>query len=216
MDDDSRISQLERALLDQATSLARERLDNAEAMRARLLKESAERIARAEAKERQTARAEAERLVRRRVQAAEGRLTADLDRTRWALAETVLSNVRLALVELSRDPTAYPAVLEGYVAAAAERLPPGDLVAEVNSADLNRLGPVWADLVGRAAPERRIELTCHGRDSLGGICLRLADNRVRLDHSFEARMERLAEALAGVVMARMFSAPPELGGLGHG
>lgn len=212
MDNDSQIGQLEHALIDQAESLAREQLRNAEAARDRIAAESAERIAGAEARERQVARAEAERLVRRRVQAAEVRLTADLDRLRWALTEAALSNVRLALVDLTRDRERYLNVLEGYVAAASGLLPPGDLVAEVNRADLDLLAPVWDELIARAAPGRRVELSGHGRDSQGGIRLRLADDRARLDQSFEARQERLAEALAEGVMARMFA---ELGGL-HG
>lgn len=216
MDDDSQISQLEKALLDQADSLARERLQNAEATRDRILKESAERLAQAEVRERQAARTEADKLVRRQVQAAEGRLTADLDRLRWALTETVLSNVRLSLIDLSQDQTRYLAVLERFVATAARQLPPGDLVAEVNNADLNLLTPVWDELSRRAAPGRKIELAVHGRDSLGGVCVRLADNRARLDQTFEARQERLAEMLAGAVMERMFPGPPELGGLTRG
>lgn len=216
MDDVSQLNQLEKALLDQAESLARERLQNAESARERIVQESTERLARAEARERLAARAEADKLVRRKVQAAEGRLTADLDRLRWALTEAVLGNVRLSLIDLTRDPARYAAVLEGLVAAAAGQLPPGELVAEVNSADLNLLGPLWVDLIQRAAPGRRIELASHDRDSLGGICLRLADDRARLDQTFEARQDRLAEALAGVIMARMFSGPLELGGLSHG
>lgn len=212
MADSDQISQLEKALLDQAESLARERLENAEVARERIARESAGRIEQAEAKERQSARAEADRLARRQVQAAEVRLTADLDRLRWALTEAVLSNVRLALVDLARDRDRYLAVLEGYFAAAVALLPPGDLVAEVNDADLNMLGPCWDELARRVAPGRQVALVSHGRDSLGGICLRLADNRARVDHGFEARQERLAEALAGVVMARMFAGPPELGG----
>jgi V/A-type H+-transporting ATPase subunit E len=186
------------------------------AARERMLRESAARLAQAEARDRQAARAEADRLVRSRVQAAESRLTADLDRMRGALAEAALANVRRELVELAHDRERYLAVLEAFVAAAVQRLPPGDLVAEVNSADLNLLGPDWAGLAERAAPGRRIELAGHGCDSLGGICLRLADNSVRLDQRFEARMERLSDVLAEAVMARMFAGPPELGGAGHG
>lgn len=216
MDDDRQVSQLEKALLDQAESLARERRLNAEAARTRILDEAAARIAQAEARERLAARTEAERLVRRRVQAAEGRLTADLDRLRWALTEAALADVRQALAELAADRPRYIEVLERFLAAAAGRLPVGDLVAEVNSADLALLAPAWAALCGRSAPGRRIELACHGHDSLGGLSLRLADNRARIDQRFEARLERLAEALAGVVMERMFAGPAELGGLAHG
>ncbi|TCJ17999.1 V-type ATP synthase subunit E [Parasulfuritortus cantonensis] len=213
MDDESRISQLEKALLDQAETLARERLDNAEATRRHLLDEAGQRLAEAEARERQVVRASADRLVRRRVQAAEGRLTADLDRLRWALTQAAISNVRLALLDLTQDRARYLGVLAGFLSAAAARLPAGDLVAEVNSADLNMLAPGWVDLCARAAPGRSVELADHGRDSLGGVSVRLADNRARLDQTFEARLDRLDEALAAAVMARMFAGPPELGGL---
>lgn len=214
-DSDSQVSQLEQALLAQAESLARERQQNAEATRAGIAREAAERIAQAEARERQVVRAEADRLVRRRVQAAEGRLTADLDRLRWALTQAALSNVRLAVIDLVQDPERYLRVLEGFLKVAAKHLPPGDLVAEVNAADLNLLGPGWAELAARAAPGRRIDLAGHGHDSLGGILVRMADNRARLDQTFEARLARLDEALAGAAMARMFAGPPELGDL-HG
>lgn len=211
--DDSRVGQLEKALIDQAETLARERVEHAGTTRARMLDEAAERLAGAEERERHQVHAEAERLVRRRVQAAEGRLTAELDRLRWALTQAAISNVRLALIDLAEDGPRYLAVLEGFLKVAASRLPAGDLVAEVNGQDLHLLGPAWPDLCARAAPGRRVELAGHGRDSLGGVSVRLADNRARLDQTFEARMERLAEAMAGVVMARMFAGPPELGGL---
>lgn len=216
MDDDSQVGQLEKALLDQAASLARERLQNAEAARARILKESAANLVEAEQRERQAVRAEADRLVQRRVQAAEGHLTAELDRLRWALAEAALSELRLALADLAKDEDRYADILERFVADAVKHLPPGDLVAEVNAADLNRLSPRWEDLAQRGAPGRRIELASHGRESLGGINVRLADDSVRLDQTFEARMERLKGALAEVVMARMFPGTSELNGLAHG
>jgi vacuolar-type H+-ATPase subunit E/Vma4 len=213
MDNDSQINQLEKALLDQAESLARERLQNAAATRDSILRESSGRIEQAEVKERLSARAEADGLVRRKAQAAEGRLTAELDRLRWALTEAVLSNVRLALVDMTRDHDRYLVMLEKFIATAARRLPPGDLVAEVNSTDLNLLGPVWADLAGRAAPGRRVDLAGHGHESLGGVSVRLANNRARLDQTFEARLERQGEAMAGAIMTQMFAGPPELGGL---
>lgn len=211
MDDDNRISQLEKALLDQAETLARERIEHAQTARAHILAESAERLREREQKLLEAVRAEADNLIRRRVQAAHGRMTAELDRLRWTLTEATLADVRLALAELVRDPGRYLPVLEGFLAAAARQLPAGDLVAEVNGADLNLLASHWDALCQRAAPGRRIELTGHGRNSLGGICLRLADNRARVDQTFEARQDRLAEDLARVVMERMFAGPSELG-----
>lgn len=213
MDEAEQVAQLEKALIAQAETLARERLRHAEATRDRIAREAAARIEQAEARERQSVRTEAERLVRRRVQAAEGRLGAELDRLRWTLTEAVLSNVRQALKDLARDRDRYLDVLEGLVAAAAAQLPPGDLVAEVSPADLALLTPVWEELCRRAAPGRAVALAGHGRDSLGGIRLRLADDRARVDQTFEARMERLSDPLVGAVMERLFNGQ---GGYAHG
>ena len=59
-------------------------------------------------------------------------------------------------------------------------------------------------------------LASHGRPSLGGIRVRLADDRARLDQTFEARQARLADELARVAMERLFASAPDLGTLVHG
>ena len=84
--------------------------------------------------------------------------TAELDRLRWALTEAAMSNVRLALTDLTRDRDRYLAVLAGYVAVAAASLPPGDLVAEVRPEDEKRLAPRWAAMSTRVARGRAVAL----------------------------------------------------------
>jgi len=210
MDAEGQVTQLEQALIRQAETLAREQRQNAEAAKARILNEAMERVKLAEAREVLAAKAEAERLVRRQIQAAETRLAAQLDRLRWALTEATLSSVRLAFQDLVDDPGRYPEVMEQWLAAAARALPGGDLVAEVRGSDQPRLAPLWADLVVRAAPGRKVDLATHGLPSEGGMRVRLADNRARLDQTFEARQSRLAEELARVVMERLFASTPDL------
>ena len=216
MEADAQVSQLEQALLQQAETLAREQLQNAESARARILAESAEKLKLAGEREVLAAKVEAERLVRRQSQAAETRLAAELDRLRWALTEATLSEVRTAFRKLAQDESRYPAVLESWLAAAAQELPPGDLVAEVRPEDERRLAPLWAAMTARAAPGRTVALTSHGRPSEGGIRVRLADNRAQLDQTFEARQTRLADELARVAMERLFASAPDLGTLVHG
>jgi vacuolar-type H+-ATPase subunit E/Vma4 len=214
MEADAQVSQLEQALLQQAETLAREALQSAESARARILAESAEKLKRAEAHEVLAAKVEAERLLRRQVQAAEARLAAELDRLRWALTEAALSEVNIAFRKLAQDDTRYPAVLEAWLATAAQTLPPGDLVAEVRPEDEKRLAPLWQAMASRAAPGRTVTLAAHGQPSEGGIRVRLADNRAQLDQTFEARQARLADALARVAMERLFPSAPDLDTLG--
>jgi V/A-type H+-transporting ATPase subunit E len=216
MDADAQVTQLEAALLRQAETLAREHIQNAESAKTRILKETAERLKLAEDREVLAAKAEAERMVRRQAQAAETRLAAELDRLRWALTEATLSGVQLAIQELVGDDARYLTVLELWLSAAAQALPPGDLVAEVRPADQHRLAPEWAQIAARAAPGRKIELSVLSQISEGGIRVRLADNRAQLDQTFEARQSRLAEELARVAMERLFASAPDLGTLVHG
>jgi V/A-type H+/Na+-transporting ATPase subunit E len=216
MEADSQVSQLEQALLHQAETLAREQRQNAEAARARILSESAEKLKLSEEREVLAAKVEAERRVRRRTQAAETRLSAELDRLRWALTESTLSEMKGAFMKLVQDKARYLQVLESWLAAAAQALPPGDLVAEVRPEDEMPLTPVWDEIVARAAPGRAVTLASHGQPSVGGIRVRLANNRAQLDQTFEARQMRLADELARVAMERLFASTPDLGTLIHG
>jgi V/A-type H+/Na+-transporting ATPase subunit E len=216
MDTDTQVTQLEQALLQQAETLAREQLHNAQSARARILAESAERLKLAEEREVLAAKVEAERQVRRHIQAAETRLAAELDRLRWALTEAALSGVKSAFQNLVQDEARYLPALEAWLAAAAQALPDGELVAEVRPEDEHRLAAVWAEMAARAAPGRAVTLASHGRPSLGGIRVRLADDRARLDQTFEARQARLADELARVAMERLFASAPDLGTLVHG
>jgi V/A-type H+-transporting ATPase subunit E len=216
MEADVQVTQLEQALIRQAETLAREQRQNAESAKARILNESSERLKLAEEREVLAAKAEAERLVRRHTQAAETRLAAELDRLRWALTEASLSGVKLAFQELVADDAGYLAVLEQWLAAAVQALPSGDLVVEVRGSDQSRITPVWAEMLARAAPGRKVELATHSRFSEGGMRVRLADNRAQLDQTFEARQSRMADELARVAMERLFASAPDLGTLVHG
>lgn len=216
MEADAQVTQLEQALLQQAETLAREQLQNAESARARILAESAEKLKLAGEREVLAAKLEAERLVRRYSQAAETRLAAELDRLRWALTEATLAGVKMAFQTLVQDEARYLAVLESWLAAAAQALPSGDLVAEVRPEDEKRLAPRWAEIAARAAPGRAATLVSHSQPSEGGIRVRLVDDRARLDQTFEARQARLADELARVAMERLFASAPDLGTLIHG
>jgi V/A-type H+/Na+-transporting ATPase subunit E len=216
MDTDTQVTQLEQALIQQAETLAREQLHNADSARKRILAESAEKLKLAEEREVLAAKVEAERQVRRQIQAAETRLAAELDRLRWALTEAALSGVKVEFKKLVQDESRYLPALEAWLAAAAQALPDGELVAEVRPEDEHRLVAVWAEMAARAAPGRAVTLASHGRPSLGGIRVRLADDRARLDQTFEARQARLAGELARVAMERLFASAPDLGTLVHG
>ena len=59
-------------------------------------------------------------------------------------------------------------------------------------------------------------LVSNSQPSEGGIRVHLADDRARLDQTFEARQARLADELARVAMERLFASAPDLDTLIHG
>jgi V/A-type H+/Na+-transporting ATPase subunit E len=215
MENESQVSQLENALLNQAQTLAREEMRNAEVVCNRIRTEAAARLKLLEEREILSAKTDAERQLRRRIQAEETRLSGELDRLRWTLSETVLTKVKEALHDLTQDADRYFPVLAGFLSEAARTLPAGVLVAEVNAVDLDRLHPIWVDFISKAAPDRKVELAGHGLSSIGGMRIRTEDNRARLDQTFETRFERLKTDLARVVMEQLFSGRPDLDQLIH-
>ena len=188
MEADAQVSQLEQALLRQAETLAREQRQNAESAKARILKEATDRLLLSEQREILAAKAEAERMVRRQLQAAETHLAAELDRLRWALTESALSGVRSAFQKLVEDNQRYLEAIEQWLAAAAQALPPGDLVAEARAADQQRLASVWTDLAARAAPGPRwFWACCRATVKAASVCASpiTAHNSTRLSRRVE-------------------------------
>lgn len=198
------LTELESALISQAESTAREQQQHADTVRERLLAESADKLRLAEAHAVLAAKGEAERHTRLQIQAAQARQAAELDRLRWTLTESSLSALRNAFEALVADQDAYLATLEAWLAAAARALPAGDLVAEARPEDERKLAPIWSELAARAAPGRAVALCSHNHPSLGGLRIRTPDNRIRIDHTFEARLTRLKAELARAVMAQLF------------
>ncbi|MDJ0890950.1 MAG: V-type ATP synthase subunit E, partial [Gammaproteobacteria bacterium] len=105
MSADDQVAALESAILDRARNLADEHVEQAARARERIMDDSAERLRLLEEKEILAAKARAEREFRRKVQASEIRMQADLDRLRWNLVRSVLDNIQLRLTQLSADQT---------------------------------------------------------------------------------------------------------------
>ncbi|MGF1547310.1 MAG: V-type ATP synthase subunit E [Thiotrichales bacterium] len=215
--EEQKVLQLEQALLRQAETLAREQRQNAESACARIQAESVARLRLREEREILLAKQQAERVQRRSLQAAEARLSGDLDRLRWTLVQSSLSELRMRLRGLTEDLPRYQRWLEDTLAAAALELPPGALLVRLGAEDCERLRPTLAPLAERAAPGREVRWEPLAGDSGGGgMEINLADQTVRIDQTFGGRLTRLELDLAQVIMERLFAASPDLGTLVYG
>lgn len=200
-----KVNELEQAILARADRLAEQYRRQAEAGRAEILREAAEKLRLREEREVLVAKALAERAYRRAVQSHELKLQARLDQLRWNLVTGLLERLEEQLQQLMADEARYLKVLRDFLVAGAQQFGTGELVAEVNAADHQRLEGQWDSFAGAVA-HTHIRLAEQPIDCLGGLRLRTPDNRVRLDHSFDGRIHRLQTRLYQAIQERLL--PP--------
>jgi len=200
------VNDLEKALLERAEKLAHEYRERAQRARQHILEDAHERLHIEEQNEVLAAQADAERLFRRQIQASELKLKSKLDKLRWQLIQSILHELPKRLESTSDDRETYMALLHRLLVQAAENIESTELVAQVNSDDLDYLKPRWDTFSGDIAPGKKIELAPTPLHCSGGVLLRSKDNHIRIDNSFEGRIERFQSTLLQVITERLFAA----------
>jgi V/A-type H+-transporting ATPase subunit E len=195
---------LESALLARADALANEYRTSAQHRREEILAESAEHLKLREEQQLLAAKDAADRLQRQQVQAAEIRLQGEQDRVRWTLVQSVLTQLDEAAAKLANDDAKYLPILSEFIKAGAAAIDNATVVVELNARDLGRVGGRWDEFSRDLAPGKALQLAHEARDCSGGALLRDPEDRVRVDHTFEGRKQRLTEELTRTVMERLF------------
>jgi len=198
------LSALEEAIMTRARELAQEFHDKADRQRDAILRDAAERLHMAEEREVLVAKADAERHFRRVTQARELKMQAHLDQLRWELVQAVQARLSDRMQVLRNDRSAYRGWLIDQIRDAAEHLPDGELVAEVNNEDHGWVQENWEDLVNEGARDRTITLAEKATWGSGGVRLRTADNRAQVDNRFEGRLSRMEPMIQKAILQSLF------------
>lgn len=209
------IADLEAALMARAQKLADEYLDHARRARDRSLTEASDHLRVREEREILAGKALAERTYRQRIQAAEIQQHARLDRLRWDLVVHVMRELDEEIERLVADRTHYEALLQRYLARAAQAIERDELVAMLNETDRAALAPRWPAFVA-AATSKRVTLADQPLKVRGGIEVRSREDDIRVDQTFEGRRERMADALQTSILARLFASAENAGNLNGG
>ncbi|MDD5035176.1 MAG: V-type ATP synthase subunit E family protein [Methylococcaceae bacterium] len=199
------VQALEEALLSRAQALAGEYLTHGRETRELILEETNASLRRREEQETLLAKSLSERIYRQRVQAGELALCAELDRLRWTWVQSTLEKAQTHLSRLAEDENGYLPILAQLLKQAAGAIERDELLARVSSRDLERLCERWESWSGPLAPDKHIVLSSEPIDCMGGILLQSHDQRIRVDNTFEGRMERLQDELQRVILERLFA-----------
>ena len=205
------IEELESALLARAKKLAEEYLAHAQRNRDQIIADANEKLRLREEREILAAKAVAERTYRQRVQASEIKQQEEYDRLRWSLVRGITEKLTQHLAAVAADDEKYLPLLGKYLARAAEAIERDELVAEVNRRDHARLAKNWDAFCRESGVKKRVTLAPEPLVCTGGVRLRSVDDVIRVDNTFEGRLERMEEALQQVVMERLFASAANLG-----
>nr|WP_281397631.1 V-type ATP synthase subunit E family protein [endosymbiont of Lamellibrachia barhami] len=194
-------------ILKRAESMADECHDRARVGRDVILRDASERLHLREEKETLLAKAMADRTYRRKVQADELKLHSRMDHLRWNLVQAVIERLPFRMTELTQDKNRYFTLLQAYLSRGAEMIEADTLVVELNANDQRRLQNNWDEFAGAAVPDKQLLLAEEPIRTIGGLCLRTQDNRIRLDQTFEGRLERLEDRLYQAIVERLLPPP---------
>ncbi|MGQ9830017.1 MAG: V-type ATP synthase subunit E [Thermochromatium sp.] len=199
----NQVEELERAILTRAERLAAEYRERAIRSRDSLLREAAERLRLREAREESIAKALAERTFRQRVQASELKMQTHLDRMRWNLVLDVERQLAERMRTFIEDQSNYDAWLRRLIVEAAELIESSEIEVSANTRDQRRLFMNWDTIIAALPPGKTAMLASEVIDTLGGVLVTSADGRIRVDHTFEGRLERLRPRIQQTILERL-------------
>ena len=216
MINETHVMELEHALITRAEALAAEYRARGESGRDRILREANQRLQLREEREVLAAKAMADRIYQQRVQAGELKLQGGMDRLRWTLVQGVMDNVREQLRTLVKDEKRYLSILGALLARAARGIEAECLVARLNRTDIARLGERWDVWCAEWVKGKEIRLDPEPIECIGGVLVQDAEVRVRVDNTFDGRLERMQDELHQVILERLFAGLPEAGAFFNG
>ncbi|HHB92549.1 MAG TPA: hypothetical protein ENK59_04970 [Thioploca sp.] len=197
------LEQLENAIRTQAKNLADSNLQFAQQQRTKILADANKQLIKREAREIEKAQVAAEQEYRKKVQASEISMQAELDQLRWNLVRSVIVNMQKYLQNLTTDD--YINLLKQYLTSTATLFTDKKLIVEVNAKDYQLLAPQWETIIKECVPNKTCILSTESKQITGGLIIHNAENRIRIDNSFEGLIARLEYEIYQVITAQLFA-----------
>ena len=211
-----KVEDLHKALLARAKTLADEILARAKHERDRILEDASTRLHLREERETAAAAALGERTFRQLVQASEIEMRENLDRARWVHVQAAMDAIKDRLSALVGNEALYLPLLEKLLVKAAGVIESDTLIAQLSPRDFKLLSGRWDSFVKQAVPDKLVVLCPETLRTMGGVLVSSTDNLIRVDNTFEGRIERLELELGRAITERLYASAAPMGALFHG
>lgn len=212
----NQVQELEQAILARAERLAGEYRERASRSRDNILREAAERLRMRESREESIAKTLAERTFRQHVQASELKMQTHLDRMRWNLVQDVERALAGRMRTFGDDLQRYDAWLDSLIVRAANLIEEKSLIVSANARDLQRMTERWDAILETLPGHKTVTLSKEPIETLGGVLVASRDRRIRVDNTYEGRLERLRPAVQQVILERLLPSGFDTGNLFSG
>jgi V/A-type H+-transporting ATPase subunit E len=212
----NQVQELEQAILARAERLAGEYRERASRSRDNILREAAERLRMRESREESIAKTLADRTFRQHVQASELKMQTHLDRMRWNLVQDVERALAGRMKTFSDDLQRYDPWLDSLIVRAANLIEEKSLIVSANARDLQRMAERWDAILETLPGHKTVTLSKEPIETLGGVLVASRDRRIRVDNTYEGRLERLRPAVQQVILERLLPSGFDTGNLFSG
>jgi V/A-type H+-transporting ATPase subunit E len=205
MTSELKVEDLENALMQRANDLAEEYLQRAKRSHDHFIDDENERLKLREEKEVMAAKMAAENIYRSRVQSSELNVQKKLDQLRWQLIKDVITQARLKMADIVQNETQYKQLIIESIQYGVTAIGTKHLLVEFNQTDYHNMAKQWDSIIKEIKGDVSIELSKQSHLMSGGIIMYDQKRSIRIDNTFEGRIDRLSESIHQLVAEQFFS-----------
>jgi V/A-type H+-transporting ATPase subunit E len=135
---------------------------------------------------------------------------------RWNLVQDVERALGGRMKSFSEDLQRYDPWLDGLIARATNLIEENALIISANARDQKRLAERWDAILEALPRHKSATLSKEPIETLGGVLVTSRDQRIRVDNTYEGRLERLRPAVQQVILERLLPSGFDTGNLFSG
>jgi V/A-type H+/Na+-transporting ATPase subunit E len=211
-----KVEDLEKSLLQRAKDLADEYHQRAKRSYDHFIEDENDHLQLREEKEILASKMLAEATYRTRIQSSELNAQKNLDQLRWQLIKNVIAEVKDKITNISKNKDKYRELLVNFIRHSSSIIDSNHIIVELNQDDYLTMQSHWQNILEQIDCDKVIELSTQYHHQSGGVIVYDQSRSMRINNTFEGRIERLSDNIYQLVAEQFFSELSHEGDKIHG